>query len=809
MSKYIELYSGNRNRIIYPQPASYEIPFSAVLQNVSPISYQDPVVKGSVYYTFTLYPRQDQYAINGTFQPGTINYILYLDPSMNNTEGLRPYSYIPDFYKGYTIIHVPSGESRTIRSFDPTSGKATIDSPFTSISPGDSYKLYQGFPTNVNYLYIPTQDDNYNIIDKYELSYNGYYIVFETPNSNYSNSDNSNIFYRKISYYDYNYQIAYYETPLDFSYLNTDPPQTFTLRKTLPMERWTLPVTTYYNKIQPVNKIIGPLMGPVIALPNSASSVDNYYTGKYVYFYNNIAETYPEFYPQPYDSVDPISNLVFYPIYGLYYISAYNGTTKELSINYDFTKYKKIPLPTYQGVGYNVFNFVAGSGVTNIVQYFRSINIILNPVPGPPYEGEISLVPNYFVVGKQYTFSINLQDVSEGNELSPMYFQVRDNGIPIYTSSTFEYNLKTITFSFIPTTTNITFVFIYDPDPLDIGVKTFEISIESLIAGGIGYNSSSFIPGSGFTSITNFSQDYKATFNNIMPYVGSLSVLPLFTSAPSTSPDTFNISWCLRSIGNYNTPVYFVVMDNLNPVYTSPSLTSSFTCITFSITPTTNNVTFCFYYDPTNTTEPHSIEWNYFFVLDQSIQSNPYYQYSFSYDKTIGMNDINITTFNNNNFSPLLYNGTMVDTNQTVCYTIQLLSITLPNAPLKTGSRLAFYPYVYVELANVTAPNSASKQIIYSNNPNSNRALFIAPVTQLLQPEANTFITLSGSGMAQLIKFKPNDNLRFSVYLPDGKLFETLDIDPIPPYDNQLDLQIDAVFSIERANQSEIQSMLN
>lgn len=807
MSKYIELYSGNRNRIIYPQPASYEIPFSAVLQNVNPLSYQDPVAKGSIYYTFTLYPELPEFAITGKFQAGTNNYSLFLDPSMNNSLGTNGYSFIKNYYKGYTVIHVPSGEDRIIRSYDPSTGNIRIDYPFTSVAVGDSYELYQGFPTNKNYIYIPTQDNNYNIINDYELAYNGYYIVFETPNSNYSNADNSNIFYRKISYYDYVNQVAYYDTPLDFTYTDADPPQTFTLRKSLPMERWTLPVTTYYNKVPPANKLIGPLMGPVITLPSNASSIDNYYTGKYVYFYNNIAETYPELYPQPFDSINPISNLVFYPIYGLYYISAYNGTTKELSVNYDFTKYKKNSLPTYQGVGYNIFNFVAGTGVSSINFYFRYIDVILNAVAGSP--GKISLVPNYFVIGKTYTFSLNLQDTSTGNELSPMHFQVIDNGVPIYTSPNITNNPQTINFSFTPTSTNITIAFIYNPDPPDIGVKVFSVRINSFVAGGIGYDVSSFVPGLGFASLTNFSQNYKATFDNTMPYEGTLTVLPPFTSAPSTSPDTFNISWCLRSIGNYNTPVYFVVMDGVNSIYTSPNLTSSFTCITFSITPTTPNVSFHFYYDPTNTTESHAIEWNYFFVLDQSIQSNSYYQYYFSYDKVIGMNDINITTFNNNNFSPLLYNGTMVDMNQTVCYIIQLLSITLPNAPLKTGSRLAFYPYVYVELANVTSPNSASKQIIYSNNPNSNSALFIAPVTQLLQPESNTFITLSGSGMAQLVKFKPNDNLRFSVYLPDGKLFETLDIDPIPPYDNQLDLQIDAVFSITRANQSDIQSMLS
>jgi hypothetical protein len=171
------------------------------------------------------------------------------------------------------------------------------------------------------------------------------------------------------------------------------------------------------------------------------------------------------------------------------------------------------------------------------------------------------------------------------------------------------------------------------------------------------------------------------------------------------------------------------------------------------------------------------------------------------------MNIINITTLEKQNFNPLQYNGTIVDLNQTICYEVGLVSLTLPNVLLKNGSRIAFYPYVYVEFINATSPNSASNNIIYSNNPNSNRALFIAPMTQIADPNIDVFINLTGSDgeMSQLIKFKPNDNLKFSVYLPDGSLFETLDIDPLSPYDVNQSLQIDAVFSITRRNQSQEQ----
>jgi hypothetical protein len=807
MSKYIELYSGNRNRNIYPLPASYEVPFAATFHCKTPNQSYDVVADGAVYYKFTLYPQSDDFAINGVFQPGTSNFSLYLDPAMNNSYGTDSYNSIPNYYKGYIINS--NGEDRIIRSYNPSTGNITIEQPFTSVSAGDSYILYQTFPTENTYLYIPTVDDDNNIIQSGELAYNGYYIVFETPNSNYSNSTNSNIFYRKISYYDFVYQVAYYDEPLPFFYdpIN-DPPQTFTIRKSLPFERWTLPVSTYQNTIPPSieNKISGPLVGPIITLPEGASNVDNYYTGKYVYYYSNVPETYSNIYPSPSVSIDPISNLVFYPIYGLYYIKAYNGKTKQLSVCYDRSKTQDIPFPYYNGIGYNIYYFTEVSGCT-FSKFVNYTQIISDNIA--PYESTIELDPNYFIPGKTYNFKWVLQDISTGLEASLPYFEVLDNGNPIYTSDTIPLSsLKTFIFSITPTTSNITFVFYFFPQaPAPLPDDTYIIQMTYLNIQGIGYNSSSFLPISGITSITNVNDEYKAALDNNLPYVASLELdLPL-----TPLNDTFNLCWCLKSIGNFNTPVYFTVFDNGNPIYTSPPITNTYSYITFTIVPTTSNITFDFYYDPVNPIDPHCIAWKYFFVLDETIQSNENddYNYFISEAVPIGMNIINIVSFDRDNFNPLMYNGSMVSISQTTCYKISLLSVTLPNIPLKTGSRIAFYPYVYVEFSNSTSPNNASGQIIYSNNPNSNKALFIAPVTQLLQPTAKTYITLSGSGMTQLVKFKPNDNLRFSVYLPDGSLFQTLDIDTLPPYEPQLGLQIDAVFSITRADQSSNQVMLS
>lgn len=168
-----------------------------------------------------------------------------------------------------------------------------------------------------------------------------------------------------------------------------------------------------------------------------------------------------------------------------------------------------------------------------------------------------------------------------------------------------------------------------------------------------------------------------------------------------------------------------------------------------------------------------------------------------NYIPTIGGAAINIVSFLKENFNPLNYNGTMTSVNEAVCYEVELVSLIMPNTSLVTGSRLVFYPFVYVELSNVSTPSGSSSDIIYSNNPPSNRALFIAPVTDTNQPISSSFMKIS-SPMTQTVKFKPNDSLRFTVYLPDGRLFQTVQTDYLSPYPPNGRLQIEAVFSVRR-----------
>lgn len=627
MSKYIELSSANRNREQFPLVSYFEVPFAPTVQNGKPDDALDPVVNGTIYYSFTLYPPNIILA-SGMIQPGSGPSAIRLDPNGDPTP-----SQVPNFYKGYTFTDTGTGESRIVRSYRPSTGYVTFEKPFSSISAG-AYNMFIGFAT-ANSIFIPTVDDYGNPIDTNELAYNGYYVVFESPLPEYSNADNSNIFYRQISYYDNVAQIAYFDKPLPFNYKNVLDPQRFTLRKTLPLERWTIQGKTYFNYTL-TNPVAGPLLGTVIQLPPTAPSEDNYFKGKYVYFYSNTPEFFSPPLPAPWDLVKPIL-YVFYPIYGAYYIRAYNGTTKQLSVRNDINN---IPPPTNQTLDYNTSSFVPLTNVSSIANLGMSYQAFFTPSGGgPTYQSSLALNDTLYEIGKTYQIT----------------WSVRKSPNMVSTSFT------------VP----------------------------------------SFID---YTSPT-LTDDYQTLVWN---YVGQVQ--------------------------------------DLNFIFTST-------------------------YNPVDAVY---VEWNYFEMRV--------------------VDTINITAFSNDNFSPMFYSGTMVSVNEAVCYDISLASLSLPNLPLRTGSTIAFYPFIYVLLENVTAPSTAATNVIYSNNPNTSRALFIAPCFPTADPSVQDYISLSSSTY-HTIKFKPNDNLRFAVYLADGRLFDPLVPDILSPYDTRPRNQVTAVFSIYRNSQ--------
>ena len=156
---------------------------------------------------------------------------------------------------------------------------------------------------------------------------------------------------------------------------------------------------------------------------------------------------------------------------------------------------------------------------------------------------------------------------------------------------------------------------------------------------------------------------------------------------------------------------------------------------------------------------------------------------------------INIVSFLNDNCTPLMYNGSVVSQNELVSYEISLLNLILPNITLITGSSISYYPYVYVEFSVL---NNLSVNAIYSNNPNSKKAMFLVPIRDINNKMTTRFIKLNSGSMIQTVKFKPNDCLRFSVYLPNGDLFKTVETDYYSPSLPNPFVQIEAVFSILR-----------
>jgi hypothetical protein len=164
-------------------------------------------------------------------------------------------------------------------------------------------------------------------------------------------------------------------------------------------------------------------------------------------------------------------------------------------------------------------------------------------------------------------------------------------------------------------------------------------------------------------------------------------------------------------------------------------------------------------------------------------------------------NDIaELMSYSYDSFNPFSYTGSLVSQQEMVCYEVELVNLILPNETLAVGEggRIAFYPYVYVELSNVSAPGGHLKDIIYSNNPNASFALFRCPIYDIQNPVVSTFVRIDGDGMVQTIKFKPNDNLYFRVFLQNGQTYRTVVVDPSPPSPPILKSQITALFSIRR-----------
>ena len=161
---------------------------------------------------------------------------------------------------------------------------------------------------------------------------------------------------------------------------------------------------------------------------------------------------------------------------------------------------------------------------------------------------------------------------------------------------------------------------------------------------------------------------------------------------------------------------------------------------------------------------------------------------------------IEILPFSYDNFNPFAYTGSLISQNQMICYEMQLISLTLPNATLSVaqGGQIAYYPHVYVQISNVSATGAGLRNIIYSNNPNATNVVFRASIYDIRNPSSTPFVRIDGGNMIQTVKFKPNDNLYFRVYLSNGETFNTILPEFYSPSAPNPRSEVTAVFGFKR-----------
>ena len=147
------------------------------------------------------------------------------------------------------------------------------------------------------------------------------------------------------------------------------------------------------------------------------------------------------------------------------------------------------------------------------------------------------------------------------------------------------------------------------------------------------------------------------------------------------------------------------------------------------------------------------------------------------------------------NASPFVYTGSLISNNQPAAYNISLISLTLPNQPLDTGGSIIDYPYVYVEFENIGTTASATRNLIYSNNPFAYKAVFRVPIKN---DDATLFTRNTADGMPQAMIFKQTDSVRITIKIMTGELFQTTKVDTPPGAPTNPLLQISALFSIQK-----------
>ena len=164
----------------------------------------------------------------------------------------------------------------------------------------------------------------------------------------------------------------------------------------------------------------------------------------------------------------------------------------------------------------------------------------------------------------------------------------------------------------------------------------------------------------------------------------------------------------------------------------------------------------------------------------------------FSVAPTSGF-QIEILSFSYDNLNPFPFYGGRVSAQQSPHWDIQLVNVSLPNKILASGEgrRIAYYPYIYIELQNTS---TSDRGYISSNNPNSLSALFRCVIKDTSNPLSSAFVNIDGDKVTQKIIFRPDDNLKLTIRLPNGDIWTTVSSDTSSPLEPNFLLQISALF---------------
>jgi hypothetical protein len=158
--------------------------------------------------------------------------------------------------------------------------------------------------------------------------------------------------------------------------------------------------------------------------------------------------------------------------------------------------------------------------------------------------------------------------------------------------------------------------------------------------------------------------------------------------------------------------------------------------------------------------------------------------------------------YTRDNANPFNWTGSLITTSEISCYEVELINLILPNTTLASGrgGRLIFYPFLYVQLEQVSATSgtNGNKGILSSNNPFAFKMLYRAIISDTPQPVSSPFIKIDGDSMVHTIKFKPTDNFRFGVYHSNGEPVKTVIDEQYSPVEANSLAQVSACFSFKK-----------